>query len=140
MSTTPRTDKWMHEQECNFDVPWEEHCQTLEAELHAANARIAELESQRDNWRVSSVCREQAARIAELDQELAMSKSQFESMAVAFTDNQRRLAEMEAENKRLLGVVHGYEVVINRDLKPDEKVRFINLFYARGGSAMEADK
>jgi predicted nucleic acid-binding Zn-ribbon protein len=41
------------------------------------------------------------ARIAELEQELAMSKSQFEAVGVAFTDNQRRLAELEKDKARL---------------------------------------
>lgn len=37
-SETPRTDRWMWEAECNFDVPWEEHCATLETELNATKA------------------------------------------------------------------------------------------------------
>jgi multidrug efflux pump subunit AcrA (membrane-fusion protein) len=102
MSTTPRTQSEVDSYDglCLESVD-ADFARQLETELNAANARLAELESQRDNWRVSSVCREQAARIAELDQELAMSKSQFESMAVAFTDNQRRLAELEQDKARL---------------------------------------
>lgn len=32
MSETPKTDRWEWEQECNYDVPWEEHCRELERE------------------------------------------------------------------------------------------------------------
>lgn len=31
-SDTPRTDRWEYEQECNYDVPWEDHCRELERE------------------------------------------------------------------------------------------------------------
>ena len=41
---TPMTDAWEHEQECNFDVPWEDNCRQLERELAAANERIRRLE------------------------------------------------------------------------------------------------
>lgn len=48
----------------------------LELQLAAANARIAELESERENWRVSSVCRELAAeRDAANTQVLALRKA-----------------------------------------------------------------
>jgi hypothetical protein len=119
-----------------------DQCQRVECVLRR---KLAEVEKERDEYKYVAATLDDLYvagqhRIAELEQELAVSKSQFEAMALSFTDKWRRLAELEAENKRLLGVVHGYEVVINRDLRPDEKVRFINLFYARGGSAMEADK
>jgi hypothetical protein len=29
---TPRTDRWEYEQECNFDVTWEDNCRLLERE------------------------------------------------------------------------------------------------------------
>ena len=29
---TPRTDRWEYEQECNFDVAWEDNCRLLERE------------------------------------------------------------------------------------------------------------
>jgi len=47
MSETPRTDKWMWEQECNYEVTWEEHCMQLETEL--ADMRI-EMNKWRDSW------------------------------------------------------------------------------------------
>jgi len=30
---TPRTDKWEYEQECNYEVAWEDNCRQLEREL-----------------------------------------------------------------------------------------------------------
>ena len=37
---TPRTDKWEYEQECNFDVSWEENCRELERETSALHKEI----------------------------------------------------------------------------------------------------
>lgn len=42
-SDTPRTDRWEYEQTCNFDVPWEDHCRTLERELGEAIKLIQSL-------------------------------------------------------------------------------------------------
>ncbi len=39
-SDTPRTDKLEYEQECNFDVGWEDHSRTLERELVAAKENL----------------------------------------------------------------------------------------------------
>jgi septal ring factor EnvC (AmiA/AmiB activator) len=33
---TPRTDKWEYEQECNYEVAWEDNCRQLERELAEA--------------------------------------------------------------------------------------------------------
>jgi len=41
VSNTPRTDKWEYEQECNYEVAWEDNCRQLEREL-------AEITKQRD--------------------------------------------------------------------------------------------
>jgi len=45
---------------------WKIICDDLDKKLNDANERIAELESQRENWRMSSVCREKDAQIAAL--------------------------------------------------------------------------
>lgn len=78
-SDTPRTDEAsraeaMLRKENNgwyigspvFDLA----CQ-LERELNEATYRIAELESQRENWRMSSVCRELEAKCKELEKDKA---------------------------------------------------------------------
>lgn len=78
-SDTPRTDEAsraeaMLRKENNgwyigspvFDLA----CQ-LERELNEAIYRIAELESQRENWRMSSVCRELDAKCKELEKDRA---------------------------------------------------------------------
>ncbi len=43
MSDTPKTDRWKYEQECNYDVPWEDHCRELESGNNAlaSAARLA---------------------------------------------------------------------------------------------------
>lgn len=48
---------------------------TLERELAEKDARIAELESQRENWRMSSVCREKDAQIVALLEALQECKN-----------------------------------------------------------------
>jgi predicted RNase H-like nuclease (RuvC/YqgF family) len=99
MSTTPRTDKWMHEQECNFDVPWEEHCQTLETELNACRKKLAQVTEAYEAFErtadfeathCANLLHAANARIAELEQELAMSKREFEAMALAFTEERKQ--------------------------------------------------
>lgn len=40
---TPRMDKLVFDELCNFDVLWEEHCRTLETELAAAKANTKTL-------------------------------------------------------------------------------------------------
>jgi hypothetical protein len=40
---TPRTDKWEYEQECNYEVAWEDNCRQLERELGQAHDKIEEL-------------------------------------------------------------------------------------------------
>ena len=44
---TPRTDKWEYEQECNYDVPWEENCRQLEREVLRLGAALNE---QNERW------------------------------------------------------------------------------------------
>lgn len=39
-SLTPRTDRWEYEQECNYEVPWEDNCRTLETELGSAKEDV----------------------------------------------------------------------------------------------------
>jgi len=68
---TPRTDKWRHDQECNYEVTWEDNCEQLEREL-ARSLRLAEdngklahqtaceLAEARDGWRLSSEQTERA--------------------------------------------------------------------------------
>ena len=64
------------------------------------------------------------SRIEHLEAELAMAEA--------------LISQLEAETKRLIGVCSGYEAVINRDLTPGDKVRFLNAFYARGGSSINS--
>jgi hypothetical protein len=78
---TPKTDALMVEL-ANTDQDDLERlvdfASELERELNEAKARIDELESQRDNWRMSSVCRELEARCAELEKkaiDAAMNQS-----------------------------------------------------------------
>jgi hypothetical protein len=40
---TPRTDKWEYEQECNYEVAWEDNCRQLERELADMTKRRDEL-------------------------------------------------------------------------------------------------
>lgn len=50
---TPRADKLMLEQECNYDVPWEEEYIALEREITAKDATIATLQAKvdvADSW------------------------------------------------------------------------------------------
>jgi hypothetical protein len=106
MSDTPRTDVLEFNYATNgggWGRPFD-FARQLERELNAANERIANLEagsihSCHDQCqRIECVLRR---RVAELEQELAVSKNQFEAMAVAFTDNQRWLAELEKDKERL---------------------------------------
>jgi hypothetical protein len=62
---TPRTDKWEYDQECNFDVPWEENCRTLERELHIAKLEIEKLrkDSNRYHWLIAKVRGDEMRRI-----------------------------------------------------------------------------
>lgn len=47
-SDTPETDRLEWDQECNYDVPWEDYCRRLERERNAARAWA---ESWRENWK-----------------------------------------------------------------------------------------
>jgi len=62
--------------------------------------KLAEVEKERDEYKYVAATLDDLYvagqhRIAELEQELAVSKSQFEAMALSFTDKWRRLAELE---------------------------------------------
>lgn len=76
MSDTPRTDAaelTAGENEDTNDPLYEmaDFARTIERELNAALDRITELESQRENWRMSSVCRELQAKCDELEKDKA---------------------------------------------------------------------
>lgn len=43
MSDTPRTDKLEFEQECNYEVSWEDHSRQLEREIQQKDEQIAAL-------------------------------------------------------------------------------------------------
>lgn len=40
VSDTPKTDRFEYEQECNFDVPWEDRCRELERENNRLRADL----------------------------------------------------------------------------------------------------
>ena len=45
---TPETDKLEYEQECNFEVAWEDHCRRLETERNEARKQRDELQIMND--------------------------------------------------------------------------------------------
>jgi hypothetical protein len=106
MSDTPRTDAEEAQQTQRYGcfMVKSDFARQLERELNAADERIADLEagsihSCHDQCqRIECVLRR---RVAELEQELAVSKNQFEAMALSFTDKWRRLAELEKDKERL---------------------------------------
>jgi hypothetical protein len=79
MSDTPRTDNAIliepHQvRELAFEVVRAHHMAELERELNEAKAKIAAFESERDQWRMSSVCRELRAELDEANTKLARSE------------------------------------------------------------------
>ena len=42
MSKTPRTDEWRYDQECNYEITWDDNCEQLETELSDLKAQFAE--------------------------------------------------------------------------------------------------
>ena len=73
---TPRTDKWEWEQECNFDVPWEDHCRTLERELAAAKAELQEVERQRADYLARFAATNEENRLLKEDRTAALAAQQ----------------------------------------------------------------
>jgi hypothetical protein len=70
MSDTPRTDaatltEPYQVRELEFEVVDAGEMAILEREINEAKAKIAALESERDQWRMSSVCRELRAELDE---------------------------------------------------------------------------
>lgn len=63
---TPRTDAWELEQECNFDVPWEDNCRQLERELAAANRERDDALMMLGIYKIG--CEEQKKRIRRLEE------------------------------------------------------------------------
>ena len=83
MSDTPQTDKLGNELvplkagENDFVSAlknWRDLCRKLERERDEARKEVERLKAERDNWRVSSVCRELNAELERLKAELAAMK------------------------------------------------------------------
>lgn len=73
----------------SLDIPG----RNLTAELTAANERIKELEEERENWRMSSVCRELAAENSRLREFLVEKKREALSASERAQRNEDKIAE-----------------------------------------------
>ena len=50
---TPETDKLEYEQECNFEVAWEDHCRRLETERDEARKQRDDLMGALIDWQLA---------------------------------------------------------------------------------------
>jgi hypothetical protein len=102
---TPRTDKLEYDQECNFDVPWEDECRKMEVEITELNHRLidrqksvqAQLIRIEDGWREK--LRESQAQIVALRD--AGQLSEITSLHHLLDEAGVELAKANAELERL---------------------------------------
>jgi predicted nuclease with TOPRIM domain len=92
VSDTPKTDRWEWEQECNYDVPWEEHCRELEREN-------AELKKQANDEFDTVITR---------NMELVRENGRLR-MALDASCNAEELRQVRAENAALRNKLAMYE-------------------------------
>jgi hypothetical protein len=111
---TPRTDRLMFEEACNFDVAWDEEYLKLELELVEKDAQITNLEQQRDCAsdllaKAEARMLEKDAQIAELNQRLIDRRESFQTQLVRIESTWReKLCEAQAQIVALRDALGAY--------------------------------